>query len=77
MNEKYKVNKYANEQKKEDKPENYKKLMVKLAYEEIFSVDYLNKDEFSVDLSFTILDWLIIDRVQNDKTYFLKNVAYD
>ena len=46
----------------------------RLSYESIFSVDYSNDESFSVELSFTMLDWRILERIINDRAFDFANV---
>ena len=48
--------------------------MVKMAQEKMFTVDYFQSDFFVIDLSFTVLDWSIMNRIITDKTYSFKNI---
>ena len=41
----------------------------------MFSVDYSQQDTFAVELSFTTLDWQIMTRIIEDRTYDFSNVA--
>ena len=44
-------------------------------YEEMFTVDYSQSDSFALELSFTLLDLKILERIINDKTYDFLNVC--
>ena len=46
-----------------------------LIFESIFSVDYTQNEAFAAELSFTSLDWIIIMRVIDDRTYDFNNVS--
>ena len=43
-------------------------------YEQMFTVDYLQPKIFAVELSFTALDWMIMMRIINDRTYDFSNI---
>jgi len=60
--------KFANDEEK------LKQKLLKLIYEDIYDVDYSQLDYFAIDLSFTILDWTIMERIIDDKTYDFSNV---
>ena len=51
-------------------------MLLDKAYQEIFAVEYFENDFFSVNLSFTILDWIILQRVIDDKNYFFDEVEH-
>ena len=40
----------------------------------MFSVDFSQNDCFAVELSFTMLDWIIMERIIDDKTFDFSNV---
>ena len=44
-------------------------------YEQMFTVDYLQQDTFSVEMSFTALDWMIMKRIIDDRTYDFTNIT--
>ena len=44
------------------------------AYNQIFQVDYSLKDFFIVDSSFTILDWIVMDRLLKNSEYNFSQV---
>ena len=48
--------------------------LVNLIYEQMFSVDYTRLECFTVELSFTMLDWIIMERIIKDKTFDFSNV---
>ena len=48
--------------------------IVKMTYEMMFSVDFTQDDCFIVELSFTMLDWIIMERIIKDKTFDFSNV---
>ena len=50
------------------------KKIVKRTYEQMFSVDYSGNDCFALELSFTLLDWIIMERVKVHKTFDFSNV---
>ena len=41
----------------------------------MFTVDYLQQDTFSVEMSFTALDWMIMQRIIDDRTYDFTNIT--
>ena len=41
----------------------------------MFTVDYLQQDTFSVEMSFTALDWMIMKRIIDDRTYDFTNIT--
>jgi hypothetical protein len=43
----------------------------------MFSVDYSGEDFFILEMSFTLLDMKILERIVEDKTYDFKNVCED
>ena len=43
----------------------------------MFSVDYSGDDFFILEMSFTLLDMKILERIVEDKTYDFKNVCED
>ena len=51
--------------------------LVKITYEQMFSVDYSQRECFAVELSFTILDWIILERVIKDKTFNVTHVGQE
>ena len=55
-------------------PNKIKEQLVKTTCNMMFSVDYDEADYFSLELSFTLIDWLIMERVIEDKTYSFCNV---
>lgn len=56
------------------KEEEINEKVVKMTYEQMFSVDFTSHDCFAVELSFTLLDWIIMDRIIEDKTFDFGNV---
>jgi hypothetical protein len=51
--------------------------LLKLIYEEVYDVEYSQPDCFAIELSFTILDWTIMERIVDDKTYDFSNVEQE
>ena len=43
--------------------------LTRKTYEEMFSVDFSNQESFSVSLSFTMLDWRILERIVEDREF--------
>jgi hypothetical protein len=43
----------------------------------MFSVDYTDQNSFAIELSFTLLDMKILQRIVKDKTYDFSNVCED
>ena len=52
----------------------FKERVVKKTFEQMFSVDFSQNDCFAVELSFTMLDWIIMERIIKDKTFDFSNV---
>ena len=48
--------------------------LVNMTYEQMFSVDFTHHECFNVELSFTMLDWIIMERIIKDKTFDFANV---
>ena len=44
-------------------------------YQHMFTVDYLQQSSFAIELSFTALDWMIMMRIINDRTYDFNNIT--
>ena len=40
----------------------------------MFSVDFSNDESFSAELSYTMLDWRILERVMTDRAFDFQNV---
>ena len=40
----------------------------------MFSVDFSNDESFSAELSFTMLDWRILERIMHDRAFDFQNV---
>ena len=55
-------------------PKKIKNQLVETTYKNMFSVDYDETDFFSLELSFTCLDWMLMERIVEDKTYSFRNV---
>ena len=47
---------------------------MKTTYNMMFSVDYDEDEFFSLELSFTCIDWLIMERIISDKTFSFRNI---
>lgn len=43
----------------------------------LFSVDFQQRDSFAVELSFTLLDWIILERIVDDRTYDFSSVGQE
>ena len=48
--------------------------LIESTYEQMFAVEFSNDDSFNVSLSFTMLDWRIMERIIEDKTFDFANV---
>ena len=53
------------------------KLCNDAAFEEMFSVDYSQAETFACELSFTTLDWILMMKIINDRTYDFSNITED
>lgn len=51
--------------------------LLERTYQEMFSVDYSFPNLFTVEMSFTLLDMKILERIVQDKTYDFSNVCED
>ena len=40
----------------------------------MFSVDFTHDDSFGVNMSFTMLDWAILERIIKDRTFDFSNI---
>ena len=55
-------------------PKEIEETLTRKTYEEMFSVDFSNSESFSVSLSFTMLDWRILERIIDDREFDFGNV---